>query len=62
MVKLNFRLYIRQYTFPNENFDYSYPLSDFVLILHGKECCFCSAVIAASVKPCIIVVIHFDTH
>ena len=26
-VKLNFRTYIRQYTSPNENFEYSYPLS-----------------------------------
>ena len=25
-VKLNFRPYIRQYTSPNENFEYSYPL------------------------------------
>ena len=26
-VKLNFRPYIRRYTSPNENFEYSYPLS-----------------------------------
>ena len=26
VVKLNFRPYIRQYTSPNENFEYSYPL------------------------------------
>ena len=27
-VKLNFRPYIRRYTSPNENFEYSYPLND----------------------------------
>ena len=26
-VKLNFRPYIRRYTSPNENFEYSYPLN-----------------------------------
>ena len=26
-VKLNFRPYVRRYTSPNENFEYSYPLS-----------------------------------
>ena len=26
VVKLNFRPYIRQYTSPNENFEYGYPL------------------------------------
>ena len=26
-VKLNFRLFIHQYTFQNENFEYSYPLN-----------------------------------
>ena len=26
-IKLNFRPYIRRYTSPNENFEYSYPLS-----------------------------------
>ena len=26
-VKLNFRTYIRQYTSPNKNFEYSYPLT-----------------------------------
>ena len=27
-IKLNFRPYIRRYTSPNENFEYSYPLND----------------------------------
>ena len=26
--KLNFRLYIRRYTSPNENFEYNYPLNE----------------------------------
>ena len=30
-VKLNFRPYNRRYTSPNENFEYSYPLSSLVL-------------------------------
>ena len=28
-IKINFRPYIRQYTSPNENFEYSYPLNIF---------------------------------
>ena len=31
-VKLNFRPYMRRYTSPNENFEYSYPLNEFNLI------------------------------
>ena len=34
-VKLNFRPYIRRYTFPNENFEYSYPLNVICLIRLG---------------------------
>ena len=30
VLKLNFRLYIRQYTCPNENFEYSYPINLFL--------------------------------
>ena len=30
-VKLNFRLYIRRYTSPNENFEYDYPHSNALL-------------------------------
>ena len=33
-VKLNFRQYIRRYTSPNENFEYSYPLSGLQILLH----------------------------
>ena len=32
-IKLNFRPYIREYTSPNENFEYSYPL--IILIVLG---------------------------
>ena len=31
--KLNFRLYIRRYTSPNENFEYSYPLNDMIQLI-----------------------------
>ena len=33
-VKLNFRPYIRRYTSPNENFEYSYPLISLVKPVH----------------------------
>ena len=36
-VKLNFRLYIRRHTSPNENFEYSYPLSIFLAHLGFKN-------------------------
>ena len=29
-VKLNFRLYIRRYTLPNNNFEYTYPLNIYI--------------------------------
>ena len=31
-VKLNFRPYIRRYTSPNENFEYSYPLNIIIIL------------------------------
>ena len=34
-VKLNFRPFTRRYTSPNENFEYSYPLSGLSILLHG---------------------------
>ena len=35
VVKLNFQPYIRPYISPNENFEYSYPLSGLSILLHG---------------------------
>ena len=34
-VKLNFLPFIRRYTFSNEKFKYSYPLSGLSILLHG---------------------------
>ena len=36
-VKQNFRPYIRRYTSPNENFEYSYPLSVMITGLDKKK-------------------------
>ena len=47
-VKLNFRPYIRRYTSPNENFEYSYLLNDMIqpillqYLEHGKYADLCS--------------------
>ena len=38
--KLNFRSYIRRYTSPNKNFEYSYPLIVFRCVIKGLHCIF----------------------
>ena len=39
MVKLNFRPYIRRYTSPNENFEYSYLLNQIFFFLLAAAFC-----------------------
>ena len=46
-VKLNFRTYIRRYTSPNENFEYSYPLSGMLL---WRKSIFAISLIVACIK------------
>ena len=51
-VKLNFLVYIRQYTYPNENFEYSYPLNDSCnLNPCHNECFLCTTLLPQFIGP-----------